>query len=56
VSLVFASLGLTLQVDGKPLLDAGQYSAIVGVVIVTTLVAPLALRPRLERVVAVRAP
>jgi Kef-type K+ transport system membrane component KefB len=43
VSLVFASLGLSMG-----LLDAGQYSAIVTVVVLTTLVTPAALRARLR--------
>ncbi len=47
VSLVFANLGLSLTVDGHPLLDARQYAALVTVVVVTTLVTPLALRWRL---------
>lgn len=44
VSLVFANLGLSVG-----LLDAGRYSALVAVVIVTTLVAPALLRWRLDR-------
>jgi len=43
VSLVFASLGLSMG-----LLDAGQYSALVTVVVLTTLVTPAALRARLR--------
>jgi Kef-type K+ transport system membrane component KefB len=43
VSLVFANLGLSLGV-----LDAGQYSALVTVVVLTTLVTPAALRGRLR--------
>jgi Kef-type K+ transport system membrane component KefB len=49
VSLVFANLGLTLRVGGRPLLDAHQYAAIVSVVILTTLVTPFVLRLRLRR-------
>jgi Kef-type K+ transport system membrane component KefB len=48
VSLVFANLGLSLRIGGKPLLDAGQYSAIVTVVVLTTLLTPAALRWRLD--------
>jgi Kef-type K+ transport system membrane component KefB len=48
VSLVFANLGLSLSVRGKPLLDAAQYSALVTVVIATTLITPAALRSRLD--------
>ena len=49
VSLVFASLGLSLHFRDRPLLDARQYSALVTVVLLTTLVTPLALRWRLGR-------
>jgi Kef-type K+ transport system membrane component KefB len=48
VSLVFANLGLSLKVGGHPLLDAGQYSALVTVVVLTTIATPPALRWRLE--------
>jgi Kef-type K+ transport system membrane component KefB len=59
VSLVFANLGLSLQINGAPLLDSAQYSALVTVVILTTLITPAALRARLDgtrtrRVVAAR--
>ena len=46
VSLVFASLGRSLRIGDRPLLDARQYSALVTVVVVTTLVTPFALRGR----------
>jgi Kef-type K+ transport system membrane component KefB len=46
VTLVFASLGLALRVGDRTMLDARQYSALVSVVILTTLVTPLALRWR----------
>jgi Kef-type K+ transport system membrane component KefB len=46
VTLVFASLGLALHVGTRPLLGAGQYSALVLVVVLTTLMTPLALRCR----------
>jgi Kef-type K+ transport system membrane component KefB len=49
VSLVFANLGLSLHVGGRPLLDTRQYSAIVMVVVLTTLVTPPALRWRLAK-------
>jgi Kef-type K+ transport system membrane component KefB len=49
VSLVFANLGLSLQVGGHPLLDGRQYSALVTVVILTTLLTPPAFRWRLRR-------
>lgn len=47
VSLVFANLGLSLRIGGVPLLDAGQYSALVTVVVLTTIATPPALRWRL---------
>jgi Kef-type K+ transport system membrane component KefB len=47
VSLVFANLGLTLHVEGRPLLDGRQYAALVTVVVLTTLATPPALRWRL---------
>jgi Kef-type K+ transport system membrane component KefB len=43
VSLVFASLGLSMG-----LLDAGQYSALVTVVVVTALITPVLLRAQLR--------
>jgi Kef-type K+ transport system membrane component KefB len=49
VGLIFANLGLALTVGGRPLLDSGTYSAIVIVVLVTTLVTPPALRWSLAR-------
>ena len=44
VALVFAALGSTLQFGQVPLLDERGYTAIVAVVIVTTLVTPVALK------------
>ena len=55
VTLVFANLGLSLQIGGRPLLDGRQYSALVTVVVLTTLVTPPALRWRLQRL-SLRAP
>jgi Kef-type K+ transport system membrane component KefB len=49
VSLVFASLGLRLRVGDRPLLNTQQYSALVSVVLLTTLLTPLALRWRWAR-------
>jgi Kef-type K+ transport system membrane component KefB len=49
VSLVFANLGLSLHVGGQALLDTRQYSALVTVVVLTTLLTPPALRWRLRR-------
>ncbi len=55
VSLAFANLGVSLRVRGQPLLDASQYSALVAVVVLTTLATPPALRWRLARPRANRA-
>ena len=44
VTLVFAALGGTLRVGGVPLLDERGYTALVTVVILTTLLAPPALK------------
>jgi len=49
VGLIFASVGLTLTLGGKPILDAGTYSAVVILVIATTLLTPPALRWSLSR-------
>jgi Kef-type K+ transport system membrane component KefB len=43
VSLVFASLGLSLGVGGRPVLDHRAYSALVMMVVLTTLVTPAGL-------------
>lgn len=40
VGLIFASIGLGLRVQGEPIIDATTYSAVVIMVIVTTMVAP----------------
>jgi Kef-type K+ transport system membrane component KefB len=44
VTLVFAALGATLDADGAPLLDERGYTALVVVVILTTLMTPPALK------------
>ncbi len=44
VTLVFAALGSALRVGQAPLLDERGYTAIVTVVILTTLVTPPALK------------
>lgn len=48
VSLVFANLGLSLKLGGAPLLAMHQYSALVGVVVVTSLLTPVVLRKKLR--------
>jgi Kef-type K+ transport system membrane component KefB len=47
VQLVYATLGLGLLLNGRPVLGPEIYAAIVAVVLVTTLIAPLLLRKRL---------
>jgi Kef-type K+ transport system membrane component KefB len=49
VGLIFASIGAGITVVGKPLFDAGTFSALVMMVILTTLVTPPALRWSLAR-------
>ena len=44
VSLVFASLGLTLGDEGHPVIDHRAYSAIVVMVVLTTLATPFGLK------------
>lgn len=43
VGLIFANAGLGFSVGGKPVIDHGTYSALVLVVLVTTLITPAAL-------------
>jgi Kef-type K+ transport system membrane component KefB len=49
VGLIFANLGLSLSVQGEPVIDAGLYSAVVIMVMLTTLVTPPALKWSLAR-------
>ncbi len=49
VGLIFASIGMTLTLHGERIVDAGVYSAVVIMVIVTTLVTPPALAWSLGR-------
>jgi Na+:H+ antiporter len=49
VGLIFANIGLGLTISGRPVIAGTTYSAIVIMVIVTTLVTPPALRWSLER-------
>jgi Kef-type K+ transport system membrane component KefB len=44
VGLIFAGIGTRLSLDGQPLLSQGLFSAIVLMVLVTTLVTPVGLR------------
>ena len=49
VGLIFANIGLGLTIQGAPVIDRDTYSAVVIMVIVTTLVTPPALRWSLRR-------
>ena len=49
VGLIFANVGLTLMVAGERIVDPSIYSAVVVMVIVTTLLTPPALKAALRR-------
>jgi Kef-type K+ transport system membrane component KefB len=49
VTLIFAALGRTLYVNGAPIIDSTRYSALVAVVILTTIFTPWALKRSLLR-------
>jgi Kef-type K+ transport system membrane component KefB len=44
VGLIFAGIGATLMLEGRPILSEGLFSAVVLMVLVTTLAAPIGLR------------
>jgi Kef-type K+ transport system membrane component KefB len=54
VGLIFAGIGAGLILDGQPILSPGLFSAIVLVVLVTTLLAPAGLRAVFTRLKAQR--
>ncbi len=56
VGLIFAGMGLTLKLDGQPLLSAGEFAAVVAMVLLTTVLTPPLLRWRLGGTAGVRAP
>ena len=56
VGLIFANIGLGLRVHGERIVDERIYSAIVGAVMMTTLVTPPALKWRLSRTTPVPMP
>jgi Kef-type K+ transport system membrane component KefB len=47
VGLIFAGMGLTLRIDGQPLLGSGEFAAVVAMVLLTTVLTPPLLRWRL---------
>ena len=44
VGLIFANIGLGLRLNGHPVIDGATFSAVVVMVVVTTLVTPPALK------------
>jgi Kef-type K+ transport system membrane component KefB len=49
VGLIFAGIGARLSLDGQPVLNDATFSALVLMVVVTTVVAPIGLRLSLRR-------
>jgi Kef-type K+ transport system membrane component KefB len=49
VGLIFANVGLSLTFGGEPIVSASTFSAIVVMVMVTTMVTPPALKWSLTR-------
>jgi len=49
VGLIFANVGVGLTLGGQPIIDRAIFSAVVVMVIVTTLITPIALKFSLER-------
>jgi Kef-type K+ transport system membrane component KefB len=49
VGLIFANIGLGLAINGVPVIDRGIYSAVVIMVMLTTLVTPPLLQWSLAR-------
>ena len=56
VGLIFASVGLTLVVEGQPVVDRGVFSSVVLMVMVTTIMTPPALKWSFARVPATKLP
>jgi Kef-type K+ transport system membrane component KefB len=49
VGLIFAGIGATLMVEGRPILSGGLFAAVVLMVLLTTLAAPIGLRWAIHR-------
>jgi Kef-type K+ transport system membrane component KefB len=49
VGLIFANVGLGLSIGGQPVVDRNTFSALVVMVILTTLITPLALKASIDR-------
>jgi Kef-type K+ transport system membrane component KefB len=56
VGLIFANIGVGLTLGGKPIVNRGTFSAVVVMVIVTTLTTPIALKFSLDRAARRTAP
>jgi Kef-type K+ transport system membrane component KefB len=54
VGLIFANVGLGLALHGEPIMNREIFSAVVGMVVVTTLITPPALKWSLNRASAAR--
>jgi len=50
VGLIFANIGLGLRVDGQPVIHGATFSAVILMVIVTTMITPPALEWSFSRV------
>jgi Kef-type K+ transport system membrane component KefB len=50
VGLIFANIGLGLHINGTPVVDRNTFSALVVMVILSTLITPVALKARLARI------
>jgi Kef-type K+ transport system membrane component KefB len=50
VGLIFANIGQSLTIDGHPVVDGSVFSAVVAMVVVTTMVTPPALKWSLGRI------
>lgn len=50
VGLIFANVGLTLSLQGRPILDQSTFAAVLVMVVVTTMVTPPALKWSLSRI------
>jgi Kef-type K+ transport system membrane component KefB len=49
VGLIFANIGLDLSVGGEPIIDSTTFSAVIVMVIITTMATPPALKWSLAR-------
>jgi Kef-type K+ transport system membrane component KefB len=56
VGLIFAGIGLELTAGGRPVLGAGEFAAVVAMVLITTVLTPPLLKWRLGQVPAVADP